>query len=485
MNPLTLEAASIKEFNQDDAPLGLFAFEGNGVAAPFLSSKTKKEINAELSDAGFKGNPGEKAAFRASDGNRSRRFIVIGLGGKKGFTADCQRKAASALYNAARKGKETMWISIPGDRQAAVEGFLLSAHTDPRYKEPCKDTKLQSVKVITQSAGEKKKTAAAIERAGLFSEAVCWTRDLVNEAPSDQSPERLTQTAKKYISDGVTLKIIDKKQAAKLGMGSYLSVARGSDAPPYFLHFIYKPKGKAKKKIGLVGKGVTFDSGGLSLKPAGSMETMKCDMAGAATVFGVMRVLSRLKVKAEVHGITPLTYNMPGPDATKPGDIVRASNGKTIEILNTDAEGRLILADALVYASKLKFDVIMDLATLTGAAVVALGNDVTAAMTNDKSALQKLLASSKKTQEMVWELPLVKGYKKQIKSKVANIKNIGNRGEAGTITAGLFLEEFVDAKSWIHLDIAGPAWTDGGQAYCPPGGTGAMVRTLLEYLSAL
>ncbi len=485
MNELKIEAASIKDFDQGDAPLGLFAFQDSGVAASFLSAKAKKDISEALKDDGFEGKSGEKASFRASDGNVSRRFLVVGLGKKKGFTADCQRKAASALYGMARKRFETLWISVPGDIQAAAEGFFLSAHVYPRYKEPCKDTKLAAVNLITQKAGEKKKAQASLDRAALFSEAVCWTRDLVNEGPSDQSPESLTNTAKKYIKDGVTLKIIDKKQAQKLGMGSYLSVARGSDAPPYFLHFTYKPKGKAKKKIALVGKGVTFDSGGLSLKPPGAMETMKCDMAGAGTVLGVMRVVSRLKVKAEVHGITPLTYNMPGPDAIKPGDIVKASNGKTIEILNTDAEGRLILADALVYASKLKFDVIMDLATLTGAAVVALGSDVTAAMTNDKAALQKLLAVSKKTQEMVWELPLVPGYKKQIKSKVANIKNIGNRGEAGTITAGLFLQEFVDSKSWIHLDIAGPAWTDGAQAYCPPGGTGAMVRTLLEYLSTL
>jgi len=482
MKKLMIEVGSIKDFNQDKSALGLFAHFEAGVHAPFLSAKAKKEINAALEDEGFAGKSGELASFRACDGETSRRFLVVGLGKKKGFTADCQRKAAGALYGAARKRFETLWVSIPGDIQAAAEGFGLSSHVFPMYKEPCKDTKLATIKLIAQNAGEKKKAQAALDRGALYAEAVCWTRDLVNEGPSDQSPESLTKNAKKHISDGVTLKIISEKEAKKLGMGSYLAVARGSDVPPYFLHFTYKPKGKAKKKIALVGKGVVFDSGGLSLKPPGAMETMKCDMAGAATVLGVMRVVSRLKIKAEVHGITPLTYNMPGPDAIKPGDIVKASNGKTVEILNTDAEGRLILADALVYACKLKFDAVIDLATLTGAAVVALGADVTAAMTNNKAALQKLLATSKKTQELVWELPLVEGYKKQIKSKVANIKNIGNRGEAGTITAGLFLQEFVDETPWIHLDIAGPAWIDGAQPNCPPGGTGAMVRTLLEYL---
>ena len=210
------------------------------------------------------------------------------------------------------------------------------------------------------------------------------------------------------------------------------------------------------------------------------------DMHGAATVLGVFRALAKLDVRAEVHGITPLTYNMPGPDAMKPGDVLKAMNGKTIEILNTDAEGRLILADALVYATKQKFDLIIDLATLTGAAVVALGSGVTAAMTNNKAGLAKIMAASRKTGERIWELPLPKEYKKMIESKVADIQNIGNvRGEAGTITAGLFLQEFVDEKPWVHLDIAGPAWTNGSHPYCTPGGTGVMVRTLIEYLLSL
>lgn len=485
MSKMSVQAGSIKDFRQNDEPLGLFAFEEAGVSAPFLSGAAKKELDAALDDEGFKGKAGEVASLRASDGEASRRFLVVGLGKKKGFTADCQRKAAAGLFGAAKTRFKSIWFHAPGDLQAAAEGMILAAYSFDKYKEPCKDRKLETAVLLTQKAGEKNKAQAAFDRAAVTAEAVCWVRDLVNDGPSDQSPEALMKTAKKEIGGGITLKVIDKKEAQKLGMGSFLAVGRGSSEPPYMLHFTYKPKGKAKKKIALVGKGVVFDSGGLSLKPAASMETMKCDMAGAATVLGVMRALPKLGVKAEVHGITPLTYNMPGCDAIKPGDVVKASNGKTVEILNTDAEGRLILADALVYASKLKFDLIVDFATLTGAAVVALGNDVTAAMTNDRAALQKLLAVAKKTQELVWELPLVEGYKKQIKSKVADLKNIGNRGEAGTITAGLFLQEFVDAKSWIHLDIAGPAWTDGGSEYCQPGGTGAMVRTVLEYLTAL
>jgi leucyl aminopeptidase len=485
MKQLTIEAASIKDFNQSDAPLGLFAFEGAGIQAPFLSNKIKKEINTLLEDDGFAGKSGETASLRASDGQTARRFLVVGLGKRKGFTADCQRKAAAALYGAARKRTETLWAWAPGDLQAFGEGFGLSSHVFPKYKEPCKDRKLERVAFVTQKAGERGKAQKAFDRAGLVSEAVCYARDLVNLAPIDKSPELVMKAAKKDIGNGVTLKVLDRKQIEKLGMDSYLAVARGSVLPPYFLHFSYKPKGRVKKKIALVGKGVLFDSGGLSLKPPGAMETMKCDMAGAAAVLGVMKVVSRLGLKVEVHGITALTYNMPGADAIKPGDIVRASNGKSIEILNTDAEGRLTLADALVYTEKLGVDQIIDLATLTGAAVVALGNDVTAAMTNNKAALQKLLASSKKAQEDVWELPLVDGYKKQIKSKFADLKNIGNRGEAGTITAGLFLQEFVEKTPWIHLDIAGPAWTDAPQPYCPPGGTGAMVRTLLEHLTDL
>src|ERR1017187_9832200 len=249
---------------------------------------------------------------------------------------------------------------------------------------------------------------------------------------------------------------------------------------------IYKPAAKAKKVIALVGKGITFDSGGLSLKPAQSMETMKDDMSGAAAVLGVMSALAELKPSVEVRGYLAIAENMPGGRAQKPGDVLKAFNGKTIEVLNTDAEGRLVLSDALSYACSKKPDVVIDIATLTGACVVALGHRVSAVMTNTPRLFGAIKAAGEKAGEKFWELPLEKEYEGDVKSKIADVQNIGKRrGEAGTIIGGLFLKEFVDDRPWAHLDIAGPSWTDGDQPYCPTGGTGHPVRTLLHYIEAL
>ncbi len=486
---ITLSPAPSKELKSYAGPLALFAFEdGSPVGAGFLPPKVRKELAARAEDEDFRGRRAQVSSFRASDGLRDRRFVFVGLGKKKEFGGEVLRKCAGALYHAAKTRFDELWVSPPESASTTTmaEGLLLAAHLFGKYRKAPDDLKLTKVRLVTAKPSDRGRFQSAIERAALNAEAVGYARDLVNEGPSDKSPEPIAAAARSFAGTGVTVKVIDRKQAEKLGMGSYLGVARGSTKPPYFLHLIYKPKGKIKKRIGLIGKGVTFDSGGLSLKPPMHMETMKSDMAGAATVLGVFKVLSRMKIQAEVHGITPLTYNMPGPDAIKPGDVVRAMNGKTIEILNTDAEGRLILADALVYATKLKLDVMIDLATLTGAAVVALGSKVTAAMTNDRPALKKLLAASKKTDEAIWELPLVEDYKGNIKSKIADLQNIGKaKGEAGTIIGGIFLQEFVDNKPWIHLDIAGPAWSDSGNGYCGPGGTGAMTRTLLEYLKSI
>jgi leucyl aminopeptidase len=483
---LSITPASLKDLSSFAGPVGLFAYE-DGLATSALPNSARKALWKAACDEDFKGKAGETVSVRAHDGNRERRFFITGLGKKKGFSAETLRKAGASLYKATKKRAKSLMVLPTGSAQTIVEGMHMGAYTMVQYTKPCKDTILKDVNVVYGKAGERRKMEAQITLGNVYADAVCWVRDLVNQAPSDKSPEKLTNAAKKELSGGrVSIKVITHKEAAKLGMGSYLGVGRGSAQPPYFLHLVYKPKKKSKKRIGLVGKGVTFDSGGLSLKPPVHMETMKMDMAGAATVLGVFKALPHLNVKAEVHGFTPLTYNMPGPDAVKPGDVLRAMNGKTIEVLNTDAEGRLILADALVYAGKQKLDAIIDLATLTGAAVVALGSSVTAAMANNKKLLNQLLAASKKTDEAMWELPLVKEYKSAIKSKVADIKNIGARGEAGTIAAGLFLQEFVEDKQpWVHLDIAGPAWTDGGNGYCVPGGTGAMTRTLLEYLQSV
>ena len=298
------------------------------------------------------------------------------------------------------------------------------------------------------------------------------------------------------------VKILNCAQCEKLGMGAYLGVAKGSDHEPYFIHLVYKPphlasghplpavlqgEGRVRvKKIAIVGKGITFDSGGLSLKPAQHMETMKLDMAGCAAVLGIFSALPKLKPNVEVHGISAVCENMPSGRAMKPGDIVRTISGKTIEVLNTDAEGRLTLADAFGYVNKfVKPDAMIDMATLTGACMVALGEEVAGYMGNDRALLDNVKKASEASGERAWELPLIEEYRDQTKSHVADFSNITPSRYGGAITAGLFLEAFVEKKSWVHMDIAGPAWADKEVIpYMPKGGTGFGVRTMLELLKS-
>jgi leucyl aminopeptidase len=335
-------------------------------------------------------------------------------------------------------------------------------------------------------AGSHKRAESEARRAALLAEAIFLVRDLVNEPPSTKTPDFMAECAQGLAGEGVSVKVLDAAACSELGMGALLGVGRGAAQTPKLLHLVYRPQGKPRRRVALVGKGVLFDSGGLSLKPAASMETMKSDMAGAATVLGLFKILPRLGVTAEVHGLTPLAYNLPGPDAYKPGDVLRAKNGKTIEVLNTDAEGRLILADALCHAVDQSPDAILDFATLTGAVVTALGSSVTGAMANDRALLRDLRAAAQSCDEAVWELPLYSGYRETIESEVADLRNIGKvRGEAGSIIAGLFLREFVGEVPWVHFDFAGTAWSDKGTDFCPAGGTGALVRTVAHYLRTL
>jgi leucyl aminopeptidase len=267
-------------------------------------------------------------------------------------------------------------------------------------------------------------------------------------------------------------------------MNGILGVSAGSRNGGALIHLTYRPPRRAKARVAIVGKGITFDSGGLSLKPAKGMETMKMDMSGAAMVLGIMKALPALEPAVEVHGFVATAENMPGSGAQKPGDIIRFRNGKTAEVLNTDAEGRLVLADALCLAAELEPDCIIDAATLTGACVVALGPRVAGILGNDQKLIDKLVESGSRSGESIWQLPLYEDYEDDIKSTIADIRNIGG-GYAGTISAALFLRHFVGKTKWAHLDIAGPAWTDRGLPYHPKGGTGFGIRTLLHYLDAI
>jgi leucyl aminopeptidase len=362
--------------------------------------------------------------------------------------------------------------------QAVVEEIAIAAYTFERHKSrPSAEPLLKRVVLVVPRVTDSLKKS--LERGQSFAEATNFARDLINEPPSLKTPETLAKVAAALSGRGVTVKVYHRKDLQRMKMNALLGVSRGSAHPPILVHLTYRPSRKIKKRLAFVGKGVTFDSGGLSLKPANSMTTMKYDMAGAATVFSLFKVLAKMQPNVEIHGITPLTENMPGQDAYKPGDVLRAANGKTIEVLNTDAEGRVILADALSYASKLPVDEIVDIATLTGAATVALGHAYGCLMTNNDSMAEHLSSAATQAGEKLWRLPLEETYKEHMKSSVADLKNIGNPSEAGTIIGGLFLQEFIGKKPWAHIDMASVGWNEKGPT---PGASGAMVRTLLNYI---
>jgi leucyl aminopeptidase len=316
-------------------------------------------------------------------------------------------------------------------------------------------------------------------RAGIEGRAVALVKELVNTPPCDLYPETFADRARQVAQEaGLECTVLDRQQLEAERMESLLGVARGSDRPPRFV--ILRHRGGGQRTLGLVGKGVTFDSGGLSLKTNDQMLDMKCDMAGAATALAAMQAIANLKIPINVQAYLPLVENMPSGKALKLGDVLRARSGKTIEIHNTDAEGRLILADALAYAVDDKVDNLVDLATLTGACLVALGMEVAGAMSNNEVWLKRVLAASQRAGEKAWALPMFPLYGEMIKSKVADIKNTGGSRYGGAITAAKFLEEFVGDTPWVHLDIAGPAWLEHENASRDAGGTGSFVRTLVE-----
>jgi leucyl aminopeptidase len=486
---VNVSTADWKKWNGKGQTLAVFAFKDDKAVRLLGLDKDAEAIAAQARSDGFKGNERETLVLRPANGTPAERLLLIGLGKEKDYDRDVLRRGASKVLRLGEK-LETASVAVrmprPGfeDLRALAEGLFLSAYRFDRHKKPAEDRK--DVAEVTLYIDAVDKAAEAVTRAEVYSQATALARDLINEPPSRMNPERLAAEALKLNTSPITVKVIEGQELEELGMGGIIGVGAGGAVPPRLVELHYQPESKAKRVVALIGKGITFDSGGLSLKPAQSMETMKDDMSGAAAVLGVFSALSRLKPAVEVRGYLAIAENMPGGRAQKPGDVLKAFNGKTIEVLNTDAEGRLVLSDALSYAASKRPDVLIDIATLTGACVVALGHLVSAVMTNRPALAEAIVAAGEQTGEKFWQLPLVKEYKKDIKSKIADLKNIGSRrGEAGTIIGGLFLQEFVDDQPWVHLDIAGPSWTDSDQPYCPTGGTGHPVRTILHYLETL
>ncbi len=484
---ITVTPLPLKTLESDHRDLAVFVYEDAGLAgAKVLPNAAKVALNAKLHEESFKAGAKEVCRVDLDILGKHRRVFAVGLGKKKSATSETFRRAAGALLGATRSKREKLAVLCSENPQAIAEGLLLASYKYEEYQKGDAD-KLTSANLVVQDAASRVALEKVCAKATTYASAVCFARDLVNRAPSDKTPQSLADLAETLKGSGVTVTVMDKAACTEAGMGGLLGVARGSQEPPVMVHMVYKPKVGTKKRVAIVGKGVTFDSGGLSLKPAASMEEMKCDMAGAASVLAVFKVIAELKPKAEVHGIFAATYNLTGPDAYKPGDVLKAMNGKTIEVWNTDAEGRLILADALCLAAKQEPQAIVDLATLTGAVVVALGSKVAGIMGNDARLIGSLKAAGKRADEAFCELPLVEDYKENIKGNIAELLNISKaRGEAGSIIGGLFLQEFVDGKPWAHLDIAGTAFTSGESAtYAPKGATGSPVRTLLEWLGGL
>ncbi|HEY9899554.1 MAG TPA: leucyl aminopeptidase, partial [Pantanalinema sp.] len=425
----------------------------------------------------------------------AKRLLLVGLGKASELTVDRVRQAAGKATVTARDlGIKTFASSVFGldaedidahaTARAFVEGMLLGDYQFNRYRTENKDKHkyLDGVTLLAADKAQSELIGEAQAEAEAIASSVALSRDMVSMPPNDLTPSVMADMAKQMATEaGITCKVLDEKQIKQLGMGSFLGVAQGSiDAePPRFIVLEYLPNGDKEAPLVFVGKGITFDSGGISIKPGEGMEKMKYDMAGAAAVIGAIRAIAKLALPVNVVALVPATENMPSGDAIHPGDVLTSMSGLTIEVINTDAEGRLILADALTYAERYKPRAVVDLATLTGACVVALGSQAIGLMTNDDAFGEKVRQAGERSAERAWKLPMWDDYFDLIKSDVADLKNTGGRA-GGTITAGAFLSKFAKNYPWTHLDIAGTAWNEKGGTYVPKGATGIGVRLLVE-----
>ncbi|MBT4249791.1 leucyl aminopeptidase [bacterium] len=470
----------LMELKSDLICIGVYKDRSFTPGGSDLTQDLKNIIKSGVDVGDVKGKIGEVNFFYYN----KRRFALIGLGDKEKVTSEVVRLATgSAIRAAITKKAKTVTVdcfcSELDSCQAMGEGAVLGSYQFIEYKTNSIDSFIVEEVIINGCDDQGLNKGVAIGN------AICFARDLGNHPGNISTPTYLANAAEEISKiDEMTLKVFDREEFTEMGMGGLAGVAQGTDEPPKFIVVEYNNGGDEKPKV-LVGKGLTFDSGGISIKPASKMDEMKYDMCGSTVVLGVLHALSILKPKINVVGIIPSTENLVGAKAFKPGDILTAYNGKTIEVLNTDAEGRLILADGLSYASK-HYDpeFIIDFATLTGAVVVTLGHVATGVMGTDEKLMRKVKESSKSTGEKVWELPLWPEYCKQIKSDIADVKNMGSAGQAGSIAAGAFLKEFVGKDiPWVHFDIAGTAWGAKPSSINPKGSaTGVGIRLVLDML---
>jgi len=442
----------------------------------FQDELTSNDLINRYAPDSFTGKVGEVFTIHTRKELPAKYVMAVGFGNENNIDDDTIRKAVvSAVKKCIEMKVETIAFDISTNVTFGIPTILAAAITNYSF-DKYKTTKNHRISTLYIS-----KVSSDVERMIYAIEGLDLARDLANEPAEFATPKKLAEIAQSI--EGLETDIFDEKEIKKMGMNAYLAVARGSENPPRFIHMKYVPEGKEPvKKVAIIGKGLCFDSGGLDLKPASSMLTMRNDMSGAACVIGIMSVLSKLKPDIEVHGLIAACENMPSGKSYKPGDIVTARNGKTIEVDNTDAEGRLTLADVLCYACDLEVDEVIDLATLTGACVVALGDTVSGIMGNNRELVKSLIKTALYSGEKFWQLPMFQEYRDNMNSDVADMKNTGTR-YGGASAAGMFLKEFVtDNVKWAHIDIAGTAFLDkprGG--YCK-GATAAGYLTLLNYL---
>ncbi|MCU1295510.1 MAG: Leucyl aminopeptidase [Bryobacterales bacterium] len=477
-----IETSSIEKISAD--ALAVIAFESG--SDPKIAEQSG--WLADLRSSGeFTGKLYETAVLYRPEGLAAKRLVVVGGGKKEKFSQVEARRLGGVLARALKsKGVRTAVLVLDeGDEtlvSAVVEGAILGVWEADKYKtDPKKNEKHLDSLRIAVPGGDQQNLARAVEKGRIVAEAQNVSRDLVNEPPNRLTPATLAEAAEAMCAEvGLECELLDEGEMAKLGMGALLGVAQGSSNPPFLIVMKYQLAGTGvKDHLALVGKGVTFDTGGISIKPSEGMEKMKYDMAGAGAVIGAMRAIAQLKPAITVTGYVATVENMVSGNAQRPGDIVTSLSGKTIEVLNTDAEGRLILADAVTYANRHGATHIIDAATLTGAIGVALGHHNIGAFTNDQALFDRFLTSARTAGEKAWQLPMDEEYKDYLKSAFADLPNIGGR-YGGSITAAWFIREFADPTPWVHLDIASTAWLDDAKAWMAKGPTGVAVRSFVQ-----
>lgn len=488
---ISVQTGELKESPSKAIIVTLFEGANNpaGMSAD-IDAALDGAISRLIEEGDVKGKRNETTLVHTLGRMPSPRVLVLGLGKSDAFNPQVLRIAiaVSARY-LRRVGAES--VSISADpllglepdvcAQAIVEGAIIGLYRFTVHKKEQRDEReLRELTLIEKDASRAEAVGLGAERGRVSAEAMNWARDMANEPANFMTPSELAERARQVAQElGLEYQVFERSDMEEMGMGAFLGVAQGSRQPPKLVVLRYQGAGPDANTLGLVGKGITFDTGGISIKPSQGMQEMKADMAGGADVIAAVRALAQLKAKVNVTAIVPATENMPGGSAQRPGDVVRAMNGKTIEVVNTDAEGRLILADALCYARKLGLSPVVDVATLTGAMSVILGKVAFGAMTNDEALFDRVRRAAEAAGEKVWQLPLFEEYREKLDSEVADMKNVSGR-EAGSITAALFLKEFIEDTPWAHLDIAGVDQIDEVKGMFIKGSSGTGVRTLIN-----